>query len=299
MRIYKPKRRTYSRRRNKKQTLQKGSGKIQISYYDLPAYKTPTEDRISPPIISQDLIILALFDGHSGASISELLHTNLPNRIHRRIGLSQDTGTIIQILNEEFERMDTEIGTYVGGSTATIVIITKTEIIVANVGDSPAILFKKDGTVLNHTDDHDCSNAAELKRITKAGGKCIELQGKPRLQTGLAVTRAFGDYVHNKQIVISTPQIYVWPKQPDTLICLCSDSFTEGYYNFEEAGQPYRTIANIYKPKDIVNELLVTLNNHNFNIEKSARAAVERRVAAFGSEGDNTSLILAYLPTPL
>lgn len=288
MRIYKPRKRPTRRRR--------GGGRIQIAYYDLPAYKTPTEDRISVPIISQDITVLGLFDGHSGSNISELLHSELPKRISQSINGNQDTGSIIQIINEEFARIDNEIGTNVGGSTATVAVITKTDIIVANVGDSPAVLFKKDGTLLSNTDDHDCSNESEHDRISKAGGTCVLLNGMKRLESGLAVTRAFGDYVHNKNIVISTPQIYIWPRQKETFLALCSDSFTEGYYQFSQSGQMYKTIGNINEPKDIVKELTFILEINNWNIEKSVKQAVERRVDKFNSQGDNTSLLIAYFP---
>jgi serine/threonine protein phosphatase PrpC len=291
MRIYKP-RKIQTRRKR----LQKGGGKVQIAYYDLPAYKIPTEDRISVPIISEDLIVLGLFDGHAGANISELLHNELPKRIKNGIKNSQDTGTIIQVINTEFTKIDTEIGTSIGGSTGTIVIITKTDIIVGNVGDSPAILFKKDGTLLYNTEDHDCSNLLEHDRISKEGAKCVLVNGLPRLESGLAVTRAFGDYLHDKRIVIATPQIYVWPKQKDIYLCICSDSFTEDYYEFQEEGQRYRTIANINSASDVANEIAAVLKNNNYDIEKSVKEAVINRVAEFKGHGDNTSLILAYLP---
>jgi serine/threonine protein phosphatase PrpC len=291
MRIYKPRKLQTRRKR-----LQKGSGKVQIAYHDLPAYKIPTEDRISLPFVSENLIVLGLFDGHGGANISELLHNELPKRIKNAIKFSQDTGTIIQIINAEFDKLDAEIGTSVGGSTATIVVVTKTDIIVANVGDSPAILFKKDGTLLYNTDDHDCSNMAEHDRISNAGGTCVLLNGIPRLESGLAVTRAFGDYAHDKRIVISTAQIYVWPRQKDTYLCMCSDSFTEDYYEFQEAGQHYRTIANIKSAADVVKEIAIVLKNNNYDIEKSVKKAVENRVALFKGHGDNTSLLLAYFP---
>jgi serine/threonine protein phosphatase PrpC len=288
MRIYKPRKKQTRRR--------KGGGRIQIAYYDLPAYKTPTEDRISTPIVSEDITVLGLFDGHGGPNISELLHVELPKRINQAINGTQDTGSIIQIIHQEFERIDNEIGTSTGGSTATIAVITKTDIIVANVGDSPAILFKKDGSLLYHTKDHDCSNEAEHDRISKAGGTCVLLRGVPRLESGLAVTRAFGDYIHDKRIVISTPQIYIWPRQKDTFLGICSDSFTEGNYHFREGTQIYKTIGNIHEPKDIVKELTFILKNNNWNIEKSVKQAVEQRVDNFNSQGDNTSLLIAYFP---
>jgi serine/threonine protein phosphatase PrpC len=275
---------------------QKGGKRIQIAYFDLPAYKTPTEDRITPPIVSENVTILGLFDGHGGTVISEHIYKELPARINQRISTSQDSGTIIKIINEEFEKMDKELEVGVGGSTATLAVITKTEIIIANVGDSPAILFKKDGTLVHHTDDHDCDNLAEYERITKAGGGCMELRGKKRLDTGLAVTRAFGDGIHDKRIVIATPQIYVWPRLSEAILCLCSDSFTEGYYNYEDGKLWLTSIGNIFKPEHVVSEIMDSIKVNNYDMDKSVRAAVERRVKWLQNQGDNTSLLLAYFP---
>jgi len=273
---------------------QKGGKRIQIAYFDLPAYKTPTEDRITPPIVSENVTILGLFDGHGGTVISEHIHKELPARINQRISTSQDSGTIIKIINEEFEKMDKELEVGVGGSTATLAVITKTEIIIANVGDSPAILFQKNGTLLHHTEDHDCDNMAELKRIKEAGGRCIELNGKKRLDSGLAVTRAFGDGIHDKRIVIATPQIYVWPRLSETILCLCSDSFTEGYYEYEDRGLWVTSIGNIFNPTHVLNEIMDSLKANNFDIEKSTKTAVEKRAKWLKNMGDNTSLLLAY-----
>jgi len=270
------------------------NSQVPIFYYDLPAYKSPTEDRISKPIISDEITILGMFDGHGGSTVSEVVHKILPRRIKLRIGKSQDILKIQEILVEEFIRLDSEIIYDFTGSTATIAVITKTHVIVANIGDSPALIFKPDGTLLYSTNNHNCENNSEYERIKKAGGRCSIVQGKPRLDSGLSVTRAFGDHFHNKQIVIAKPEVYAWPRESKTYLCLCSDSFFEAYYKFEEWGQTFKTIGNINSAIDVAKEITDTLKKNDFDVEKSVKAAVRNRVASLEYEGDNCSLLLAY-----
>jgi serine/threonine protein phosphatase PrpC len=289
--MVKTKRRNIKNRRKSKK--RGGSRPVLLGYHQLPAYKTPTEDRISEPLLTDQNLICAVFDGHGGSEIVEKIYNELPKRIKQAIGPFKEPQKIAEIMVAEFEKLDLELEHTKSGSTATVAVILEKHIVIANVGDSPAILFNKKGEILGETMNHDCNNISEANRVKKAGGYCIpDLAGIKRLRSGLAVTRSFGDFIHNKNIVIATPQTYIWSREPDAILALMSDSFTEEIVT-DYLGR--ESIRPILKSTDIVKELLTSLDHANFNVEIAAKKAVEDRVKYLDMQGDNTSLLFAYL----
>jgi serine/threonine protein phosphatase PrpC len=74
------------------------------------------------------------------------------------------------------------------GCTAVVAIITKTQIIVANAGDSRAVLCSK-GKAIEMSIDHKPDNESEKRRIEKAGGFVEE----NRVKGILNLSRSLGD----------------------------------------------------------------------------------------------------------
>lgn len=91
------------------------------------------------------------------------------------------------------------------GSTASIAIVTHdNQLLVAQVGDSPVLIYKKDGqtgevTVTDITHDHSASNPKEIERVERKGGKVEQHKNsdgsvtKHRVGGVMAIARAFGD----------------------------------------------------------------------------------------------------------
>jgi serine/threonine protein phosphatase PrpC len=75
------------------------------------------------------------------------------------------------------------------GCTASVVLVTPTEIYIANVGDSRVVL-SKEHTAIELTRDHKPSLEDEKERIISAKAFISE----NRVQGQLAVSRALGDY---------------------------------------------------------------------------------------------------------
>jgi len=281
------------KKKTSKRRTRGGTRPILIGTYELPAYKTPSEDRIAEPLLSKDNTVLALFDGHGGQEIVKKVNEELPKQIKAAIGKLQDPEKVAAILTAEFEKIDSELERTESGSTATVAVILSNHIVVANVGDSPALLFTKEGDLMGTTVNHDCYNPDEATRVIRNGGICIpDRSDHLRLRSGLAVTRSFGDFTHGKKIVIGTPQTYIWPRIKDTILGISSDSFAEEIIT-GISGK--RRIESIHTSKDIMGELLISLRENNFNVVDAAKYAVEKRVARLFNQGDNTSLILAYL----
>lgn len=70
-----------------------------------------------------------------------------------------------------------------------MVLITKTEIICANAGDTRSVMSKK-GKSKDLSTDHKPDNPMEKRRIERAGGHVEE----SRVNGMLALSRAIGDF---------------------------------------------------------------------------------------------------------
>lgn len=83
------------------------------------------------------------------------------------------------------------------GCTATVILVTKTEVICANAGDSRTVL-SRGGRAKDLSEDHKPDNRLELERIQRSGGFVED----GRVNGMLALSRALGDfeYKNNRQL---------------------------------------------------------------------------------------------------
>lgn len=112
------------------------------------------------------------------------------------------------------------------GCTANVVMITKTEIICANAGDSRAVMGKK-GKVKDLSVDHKPDTPSEKRRIERANGYVEE----SRVNGMLALSRSLGDFEYKNntilkpedQIITAFPDITVEKimNDSDFIICAC------------------------------------------------------------------------------
>ena len=112
------------------------------------------------------------------------------------------------------------------GCTAVSVLITPTEFVIANAGDSRAVLCRGGHTVAL-SEDHKPNDERESARILKAGGTVEESQGGARthyrVNGNLNLSRAIGDLEykknpslqHDEQIITSTPDVLCVPRSED------------------------------------------------------------------------------------
>lgn len=92
------------------------------------------------------------------------------------------------------------------GTTATVVALVGDQFTVAHVGDSRAVLSRRDGSVIRLFEDHKPGRQDEMERIESAGGLVLEVSGTFRVNGVLAVSRAIGD-PEFKRYVIPLPDI--------------------------------------------------------------------------------------------
>ncbi|XVE58656.1 hypothetical protein DITRI_Ditri04bG0186200 [Diplodiscus trichospermus] len=108
-----------------------------------------------------------------------------------------------------------------GGSTAVVALLTPEHIVVANCGDSRAVL-SRGGKAIPLSFDHKPDRSDELERIEAAGGRVIFVNGA-RVEGILAMSRAIGDK-YLKPVVTSEPEITFTKREPeDECLILASD----------------------------------------------------------------------------
>jgi len=174
--------------------------------------------------------LFGVFDGHGGNEIAKFCEKYFPDELSKNEAFQNKNYKIA--LEETFLKMDslllsnrsaemlkafkrTSGSNSSAGSTAIVVLITKSEIYVANAGDSRAVLFTNDAQVIPLSFDHKPELELENKRIRNAGGVIVE----GRVNSSLNLSRAIGDleFKRNRslslqeQMITSYPDVIVLP----------------------------------------------------------------------------------------
>ncbi|KAF5748301.1 protein phosphatase 2C 72 [Tripterygium wilfordii] len=196
----------------------------------------------------EDGAFCGVFDGHgkNGHVVSKIVRNCLPSLLlsqqHalEKTRIADDPDTRIQSRNTEsqfavnkwreacisaFRVMDKEIKLQenldfsCSGTTAVVVLRQGEDLVIANLGDSRAVL----GTITENgiravqlTRDLKPGIPSEAERIRKCNGRVIALKEEPHIQRvwlphedtpGLAMSRAFGDFLLKDYGVIAIPDI--------------------------------------------------------------------------------------------
>ncbi|XP_027064631.1 probable protein phosphatase 2C 58 isoform X1 [Coffea arabica] len=156
-----------------------------------------------------ELGLFAIFDGHMGNDVPKYLQSHLFDNILKEHDFWTNTEDAIR---RAYHRTDNNILEQSkklgrGGSTAvTAILINCEKLVVANVGDSRAVIRKK-GLANQLSVDHEPSKEKNI--IESKGGFVSNIPGDvPRVDGQLAVARAFGDK-SLKQHLSSEPDIKV------------------------------------------------------------------------------------------
>ncbi len=200
-----------------------------------------------------------VYDGHGGKRVAEYLEENLHARILQIFQL-QEIKDLKEAIRQGCAQINQEIlandEIKEQGSCAIMAFIFENEkdknkykIIIANVGDSRAVI-SKNGKAIQLSTDHKPCNPAEQERIETSRGfitysfscgsfcnagseeKCLEKHRIGRINGGLAVARAFGDFQYS--IFLSTePEITKCGFCKDDVLILASDGLWDGIENEE------------------------------------------------------------------
>ncbi|TYH60780.1 hypothetical protein ES332_D07G003000v1 [Gossypium tomentosum] len=198
-----------------------------------------------------------VYDGHGGCQVAnycrERMHLALAEEIERAKSCIRE-GNIRHDWQELwkkafsncFIKVDAEIGGVCNGvndsdnkpiapetvgSTAVVAVVSPTHIIVANSGDSRAVLYRGKHPMPLSV-DHKPDREDEHARIEAAGGKVIQWNGS-RVFGVLAMSRSIGDR-YLKPWIIPNPEVMFVPRvKEDECLILASDGLWDVISNEE------------------------------------------------------------------
>jgi len=211
---------------------------LACSYWADSGMRTYMEDRYS--INGQlngntDATFYGVYDGHGGSVAAQFVADNLCNVLLAQKNFHQSTTDALKTAFVEVDKQFEELCQREGisdGTTAVAALVMGNTIVVANAGDSRAILVQRSGTSIPLSHDHKPSRQDELRRITSLGGKVV-FWGRWRVEGILAVSRAIGDR-NLKPYVISDPEIVEWViGEDDVYLVLASDGIWDVMTNKE------------------------------------------------------------------
>ncbi|KAG9128746.1 hypothetical protein Leryth_021727 [Lithospermum erythrorhizon] len=199
-----------------------------------------------------------------------------------------------------FNKMDEEVNENGGsavammGSTAVVAVVGEAELVVANCGDSRAVLCQ-DGAAIALSDDPKPDRADELERIEVCGGKVVNWNGQ-RVFRVLATSRSIGDQ-YLRPFVISEPEVRVMKRSDkDEFLILGSDGLWEVVAN-DLAGEIVKRCLDGHKrrasKKKDENNSCVSNKNPETGVALAAALLAELAIAR-GSR-DNISVIVVEL----
>ncbi|XP_040384333.1 probable protein phosphatase 2C 8 [Oryza brachyantha] len=184
----------------------------------------------------------AVYDGHGGSRVAEAcrerMHVVLAEEVRLRRLLhggddadvaDEDRARWKEAMAACFARVDSEVGgaeesdagEQTVGSTAVVAVVGPRRIVVANCGDSRAVL-SRGGVAVPLSSDHKPDRPDEMERVEAAGGRVINWNGY-RILGVLATSRSIGDY-YLKPYVIAEPEVTVMDRtDKDEFLILASD----------------------------------------------------------------------------
>uniref|UniRef100_A0A2R5LKW4 Protein phosphatase 1k mitochondrial n=1 Tax=Ornithodoros turicata TaxID=34597 RepID=A0A2R5LKW4_9ACAR len=165
--------------------------------------RTYNEDRYRVKELLPDLLYFAVFDGHGGSACADYCAQHMEE--HILYWLKRRESDLETVLQSAFLDINNAFARYVAfnwpdgdesssGTTATVCLLrNSTEMAVAHVGDSRAILCRS-GEVRRLTTDHQAGQKLEGERIKMSGGRVItDSLGRTLVNGRLAMTRSLGD----------------------------------------------------------------------------------------------------------
>ncbi|KAI3806436.1 hypothetical protein L1987_22341 [Smallanthus sonchifolius] len=194
-----------------------------------------------------------VYDGHGCSHVATRCKDRLHLLVKEELNKKVESMEWKKTMERSFNRMDKEVtdwnkGTVGGncrcelqapasdavGSTAVVAVTTPDKIIVANCGDSRAVLCRN-GKAVPLSSDHKPDRPDELNRIQAAGGRVIYWEGA-RVLGVLAMSRAIGDN-YLKPYVSSEPEVTITERTAeDECLIIASDGLWDVVSNDTACG---------------------------------------------------------------
>ncbi|CAO2836144.1 unnamed protein product [Amaranthus hypochondriacus] len=215
-------------------SVETGKGKSKLSKHVTHGFHTvkgksahPMEDYVFAEfkqVEDKELGLFAIFDGHLSQDVPDYLRSHLFNNILKEPDFWSETENAVRrayrITDDKILEKSADLGK--GGSTAvTAILINCQKLVVANLGDSRAVI-SRNGKAKQLSVDHEPDS--ERKDIEDRGGFVTKFPGDvARVDGQLAVARAFGDKTIKRHLS-SEPHITVEMIDDDSeFVILASD----------------------------------------------------------------------------
>ncbi|XAR71652.1 Phosphoprotein phosphatase [Bertholletia excelsa] len=252
-----------------------------------------------------------VYDGHGGSLVAnacrDRLHWLLLREIEEEDAVVGPAKAVDweKVMVACFAKMDEEVNESKGagadstalsttiGSTAMVAVVGEEELVVANCGDSRAVL-SRGGVAISMSNDHKPDRPDELERIEGAGGRVINWNGY-RVLGVLATSRSIGDH-YLKPFVIPKPEVNVSKRDsPDEFLILATDGLWDVISNEVACEVVRRCLEGRMKRRSptTVKENKVTEIVNESRAAKAAAVLTELAVAR-GSR-DNVSVVVVEL----
>ncbi|KAK9054758.1 hypothetical protein SSX86_025837 [Deinandra increscens subsp. villosa] len=265
---------------------------------------------VNPNLSDLTAHFFGVYDGHGGSQVANYCRDRIHTALQEELKVMKQElvkGTVndsIQTSWEKvftncFQKVDAEVGGTTTsepvapetvGSTAVVALICSSHIVVANCGDSRAVLYRgKEAIALSN--DHKPNRDDEYARIEAAGGKVIQWKGH-RVFGVLAMSRSIGDG-YLKPWIIPEPEITFTARvREDEVLILASDGLWDVISN-EEACEVARKKILIWHKKYGGSQVE---RNHN-GVDPAAQVAADylSGLALQKGSNDNISVIVVDL----
>lgn len=215
---------------------------------------TPVSNGLDPNLSHSTAHFFGVYDGHGGCQVANYCRDRMHLALAEEMKIASERfyrGSEGYNWQEQwekaflkcFQKVDAEVGgvnegttdaiiaSDAVGSTAVVSVICSTHIIIANCGDSRAVLCRGKVSVPLSI-DHKPSRVDERERIEAAGGKVIYWD-EFRVSGVLAMSRSIGDR-YLEPYVIPDPEIMFVPRtKEDKCLILASDGLWDVVTNEE------------------------------------------------------------------
>ncbi|XP_061573975.1 protein phosphatase 1K, mitochondrial [Cololabis saira] len=239
------------------------------------------EDRFQVSQLTDNILYFAVFDGHGGPEAADFCEKYMEKFIK---DLLADGENLELVLTKAFLELDKAFARHLhfypngpgtnAGTTATVALLRDgIELVVASVGDSRAMLCRKN-KALKLTVDHTPERKDEKERVKKSGGFITwNSLGQPNVNGRLAMTRSIGDFDLKKMGVIAEPEtkrILLHPVH-DSFLALTTDGI-----NF---------IMNSQEICNVISEC---------QLPKEAAQRISDQALHYGSEDNSTIIVVPF-----
>uniref|UniRef100_A0A1J3FIV2 PPM-type phosphatase domain-containing protein n=2 Tax=Noccaea caerulescens TaxID=107243 RepID=A0A1J3FIV2_NOCCA len=259
----------------------------------------------------EDKVFCGVFDGHGpmGHKISRHICETLPSRVHSKLISSKSGGNENIENNQEglfedvlvtfFKQIDSELGldspydSFCSGTTAVTVLKQGDCLVIANLGDSRAVLGtrgSKNSSIkaVQLTVDLKPCVQRETERIVSCKGRVFAMEEEPDVYRvwmpdddcpGLAMSRAFGDFCLKDYGLVCIPEVFCRTiSREDEFVVLATDGIWDVLSNEEVV-----KIVGSCNDRSVAAETLVQ------------RAARTWRTKFPASKADDCAVVVLYL----